>query len=151
MPEKLHVSWEDYGDDVDALVKIISKIKNPHLVTLYRGGLPLGTHLSNILDLPLSIVDFQSYDGDSKEPVLIKNAGISVDQTLVIVDDIYDVGTTMNRTKSMLWKMFPHIKLVGWTLYVNSYNSHLHEKYDQKCNSLHDSKGLWVEFPWEVV
>ena len=149
--DKLHVSWEDYNNDVILLKKEIEKIENPHLVTLYRGGLPLGTHLSNVMNLPLSIVDFQSYDGHSSEPELIKNAGICVTDTLVLVDDIFDKGLTIAKTVDKLYDIFPNIKIKVFTLYQNNHMSHLHKNYDFKVESLNNSHGLWVSFPWETL
>ena len=151
MPEKLYVTWDDFNDDIYLLKEEIRQIEKPHLVTLYRGGLPMGTHLSNILDLPLSLVDFQSYDGHSKEPTLIKNDGISADQTLVLVDDIFDKGLTLAKTVDMLYKQFPHIRIRVFTLYTNNHMQHLHDNYDFTVTSVRLSQGKWVVFPWESI
>ncbi len=150
--EKLYYTNEDYQIDTNVFKDIIKNIENPHLVSLYRGSLPLGVKLSNALDLPLSIVDFQTRDGDTnkpKEPKLIKNASIQVNQTLVVLDDILDLGVTMRQARKMLEDDFPYNKIEGLTLFVNDFNQHLHQ--DLKwVKSLNESKGRWVVFEdWE--
>jgi len=150
-----HISWEDYNQDIYNLKQQIETQSNPHLVTLYRGGLPMGTHLSNILDIPLSIIDFQSYHGqerpEDQEANLMKNAGISADQTLVLVDDIFDKGLTIAKSVHLLQELYPNNKIKIYTLYANNHMSHLHQNYDFKVTSLHQSSGRWISFPWETV
>ena len=137
-----------YEEDIKRIVDLL-KNEKVHLVALYRGSLPLGVRLSNELNAPLSIVDYQTRDGDSKKPVLIKNAGISSIDTLYIVDDIYDTGLTMNKTKEFLEQEFPNNKVKCLVLYKNLKNSHLHKNYPD-VYSLRESNNEWIVFEdWE--
>ena len=149
--ETLEYTWEEYTNDIKIISEMISKIPNPHLLCLYRGSLPMGTHLSNKLSLPLSIVDFQTRDGDTNitEPKLIKNAGICATDTLVIIDDIFDKGLTIAKTREFLYKKFPHIRLKQITLFRNSHMIHLHDNYNFDVKFINESRGQWIEFPWE--
>jgi len=149
--DKLIYTWEDYTADMKIIQKKIEGIESPHLVSLYRGSLPMGVHLSNVMNLPLSIVDLQTRDGDGSGPKLIKNAGINATCTLVILDDIYDKGLTMNKTREMFHQERQYAKIVGITLHSNSEMAHLHKNYDDWVHSLNDSKGKWVSYPWEVL
>ena len=155
MPEKLYYTWIDFDHDVARLVNIIEKIDNVHLITLYRGGLPLGTTLSNILGLPLSIIDLQTRDSitkaTDKEPKLIKNAGITSNQHLILVDDIFDIGLTMAKSVDFLHAEFPNNKLRTFTLHTNTHNSDLHDHYKFDNSGLQSSLGQWVVYPWEVL
>ena len=44
--------YDEYYYDVATLAQRYKKITWPHIVSVYRGSLPLGVHLSNILKLP---------------------------------------------------------------------------------------------------
>ncbi len=135
-------SHSDYQRDTQEIVKIL-KNRDVHLVSLYRGSLPLGVKLSNILKLPLSIIDFQSYDGNSNKPSLIKNAGIKQNQTIVILDDIYDTGNTLEKTRSYFLKYYPN-KIEGVVL-MNNKNT------PSWITSLGQSNGNWIVFEdWEL-
>lgn len=100
---------EQYQKDIKTISEVIDKFKNPHLVCLYRGSLGLGAHLSNIHNIKLSIIDFQSYDGSSKEPILIKNAGIQDDENIIVIDDIGDTYNTLQKCYDLLNKITPNI------------------------------------------
>ena len=52
--------YDQYYNDVAILKERYDKIPDPHIVSIYRGSLPLGVHLSNVLNCPLSIVKYQS-------------------------------------------------------------------------------------------
>jgi len=152
--KKLYIDWDDYQKDIKTLSSIIRTLHEPHLVALYRGSLGMGSHLSNTLNLPLSIIDYQTRDsltGDlkldkTKKPTLIKNAGVVSNQTLVLIDDIYDTGITMNQTREYLWTLYPETKVRGFCLYNNNKISK-----PNWVRNLHDSEGQWVVFPWETV
>ncbi len=56
------------SDCIDLITQNLEHGKQPHIVSLYRGSLPLGVQLSNQLQAPLSIIDYQTRDGKSKKP-----------------------------------------------------------------------------------
>ena len=155
MSEKLKYTWKDFENDTITLIRNIirntdKKInKKIHIVTLYRGGLPFGVSLSNKLNAPLSIIDFQSYDGNTKTPIFIKNAGISVDEHIFLVDDIFDKGLTIAKAKEFIHKEYPYTKITCVVLHINDANKHLHNHYDFDVISANTTGGKWVEYPWE--
>lgn len=152
MVEKYYYTHEMYEEDISKIKDIIgdkTKYASVHLVSLYRGSLPMGVRLSNELDLPLSIIDYQTRDGESKEPVLIKNAGILRSDVLYVLDDIYDLGLTMNKAREYLMELFPFNRIEGITLVRNKANEHLH-KDCAWVQSLRTTNGEWVVFEdWE--
>lgn len=118
--------------------------QKPHIVSLYRGSLPLGVKLSHHLNAPLSIIDYQSYDGDSKKPILMKNAGIDSSELLVIIDDICDRSHTLKLTEEYVRAWFPKNDILIYTI-VGSKKHPVHYNYSIEHN------GSWVLFPWEQI
>ena len=89
--EELIYTWDDYKEDVNSILKCI---KNSFwdIKAIYgipRGGLVLGTTLSNILDVPL----FFNLD-DAIQYLINKGENIPREKIL-IVDDIADTGNTL--------------------------------------------------------
>ena len=107
------------------LVERYKRIPNPHVVSIYRGSLPMGVHLSNALGCPMSIVKYQSRDGEDNKAEWILN--LIHDEKLrptarffphlIVVDDIYDTGYTMDRViefvKLYRWIVFPWERVKG--------------------------------------
>ena len=100
MAEFYNYMYDQYYNDVVTLKERYDKIPDPHVVAIYRGSLPLGVHLSNILKCPLSIVKYQSRDGEDRQAEWLLN--LTGDKTLhpkffphlIVIDDIYDTGET---------------------------------------------------------
>ena len=85
---KLTYSWTQYKKDIHY---IADNIEFKHVVGIYRGSLPIATHLSNLKDAELSNIGFQSRDGTDKEPKwLLNKIGNKVAPKLLI-DDIDNI------------------------------------------------------------
>ncbi len=136
---KVYYTWKDFEEDVGNIKAVIEENKITHIVTLYRGGLTLGVKLSNVCKLPLSIVDYQSYDGKSKEPIVIKDAGIKKEDTILIVDDIIDTGNSIKNTQ----EVFKENNVIICSIYGNN------KVHDKKWLYCKEHKNEWVIFPWE--
>lgn len=152
MPEKLIYTWEDYNIAVNHIVHHLEQYSTEgyddiHLVSIYRGSLPLGVHLSNILGAPLSIVKFQTRDNSDKEVKWILNDNISVHQKIIVLDDIFDTGFTMNKVREFIYQELPNARVHGVCLHQNG---HIKQATPEWVTSFGDSLGQWVEFPWEV-
>ena len=142
-PEKHHYTFADYDYD---LIKITWKYKsqnNLHIVAPYRGGLPLGVALSNRLDAPLSILDYQRYDGETEEVSFMKNAGIEVTHKIILVDDLVDEGITIDKCYEFLSKEYPHNDIEVLTIFGRP-------GYRKKYNYMREHPKKWIHFdPWE--
>ena len=55
----------------------------------------MAAHVSNVYDVPMSIVGMQTRDSDDKEPYWIHNLIDRKTKRVLVVDDIYDTGNTM--------------------------------------------------------
>ena len=129
---------------IDIINKEKSGIQEVHIVSLYRGSLPFGVKLSNHLNAPLSIIDYQSYDGYSKEPNFIKNAGITPDDLIFIVEDIVDRGLTMKLTEEYIRKLYPYNKIVIYSVV----GSKKHPNYYYYTYEHNDD---WIVFATEII
>ena len=88
---KTYYEWSDYAKDMRAT----DWIKCDHVIGIYRGSLGMAAHVSNLRDVPMSIVGFQTRDGEDKSPYWMHNAlpEVSISKqdesmTILIVDDI---------------------------------------------------------------
>jgi|APSaa5957512535_1039671.scaffolds.fasta_scaffold02413_14 hypoxanthine phosphoribosyltransferase len=111
-----------------------------HIVALYRGSLPIATHLSNLTGNPLSIVRMQRYDGESEFDIMY-DAGLADSKRVLLIDDILDSGITMNTTQSALSVLFPKLKIQSVCL--------VGHKNDDNVTCLREHDGNWVDFWWE--
>lgn len=147
---KNNISWDKFDECIGLLIYDLKSSydinsNNTHIVTLYRGGLPLGVSLSNKLKVPLSILDYQRLDGvdkESQEVSFIKNANIKEDCTILLVDDIADEGITIRKSIEFLNEHFPKNKIIVYTLIGN-------KKHNKDWKYSIENNGNWQVFPWE--
>jgi len=141
---KLYFEPIDFEKAVEDLETKIQLHTNVHLVTLYRGGLPLGVRMSNQLNLPLSILDYQRLDGDSKEVAMMKDAGIKTTDVIYLVDDIADEGITITEAIKFLQSEYPETEIVTYTIFGNS------DKHPREWQYTFKHGAEWICFgPWE--
>ena len=148
MIESYNYYYDEYYNDVATLKKRFDKIPNPHIVSIYRGSLPIGTHLSNVLNCPLSIVKYQSRDGkDHKAEWLLNLTGDKklhpkFFPELIVVDDIYDTGETFRAVLNLPeFQDNPNYRAVA--LFGNP--------NDDGVIYLNEQVYRWIVFPWERV
>lgn len=98
--------------------------------------MPLGTHISNILNCELGIIDFQRYDGKSKRPRVIKDIG---NTNVEIIDDLYDRGVTMDTCKELFPKAGQIVIFKHKTSPFNNDLFYLREN------------DKWVDFWWDHI
>lgn len=160
---KLHYEWSDYQEDI----KSIDWLKFHHVIGIYRGSLPIATHISNTKNVPMSIIGFQTRDNNDKKPYWIHNAILDKDftqeeKTILIVDDIYDTGNTINKVKEFIESSSPTDSntilggnsLQEWNKYPPRiltyclFGKDAPEGTDLVYTNVHE-EGDWVVFPWE--
>ena len=115
---KYNYCYDNYELDVEGIVNTYKKIPNPHIVGVYRGSLPVATHLSNLLECPMSIIKFQHMDGNDKKAEwllnLTEDVSIRPEGTkqffprLIVIDDIYDEKS--NEIQELKTKLFVFMK-----------------------------------------
>lgn len=139
------------NDCIDLINQNLTGVQKPHIISLYRGSLPIGVQLSNYLNIPLSIIDYQMYDGDTKEPKLIKNAGITADDLIILIDEICDRGITLKLTEKYIREMFPYNKILIYTIVGSKeHPKHYHYSIEHEVNQFTKEKA-WIIFPWETI
>jgi hypoxanthine phosphoribosyltransferase len=139
---KIFYEWSDYEVDI----RQVKNFEFDHVVGIYRGSLPMAVHISNVFDVPMSIIGLQTRDGDDKEPYMIK----AIDhihqgfpgKKILIVDDIYDTGLTM---KKVIRYLTPYSidRIQGFCLFGKDNN------FNVSYANEHD--GSWIVFPWETL
>ena len=146
MTDLYHYYYDQYTKDIRQLVEHLDKLPRPHIVGVYRGSLPIATHLSNVLKCPMSIIRYQSRDGiDEKPEWVINNMGFTATwktpgETTIVVDDIYDSGRTMRAIQQM-----DEFKYHPTVIYQCLFGS----KNDDGVGYLNERISRWIVFPWE--
>ncbi len=147
---KYNYYYDEYYNDMATIYDRYANRVNPHVVGVYRGSLPIATHLSNVLECPMSIIKFQSYDGNDKKAEWLLN--LTEDKSirdkpqffpyLIVIDDIYDTGTTFRAIKELPeFQNNPDYSLTA--LFGN--------ENPDKVFYLNEQLYRWIVFPWERV
>ena len=149
--DKIYYSYNDYMEDIEKIGNYIKANNIEQIISIYRGSLPMGVLLSNIHNLPLQIIDFQSRDGDTKKPSWIKyehnKKGIYPFKNGLIVDDVLDSSLTMRTIKA--WLEAPAL---GSNIHQPEYHYiTLFGKWnDINVGYIREHKEEWIVFePWE--
>lgn len=135
---------EEYHHDMKRIIEDIQEtVKNPYVVGIFRGSLGMASHISNVLNCGMGIINYQTRDGETKTPEWLLNTS-TPEHTLVIVDDIYDTGKTLND----ITKIVP-----SGTKYYTLFNNVEAEKVesDIRVISMRESHGEWISFFWETI
>ena len=140
--EKYIYSFEEYNADIKSLQLELSNIENLHLVSVYRGSIPIVVHLSNLLNCEMSIVKFQNQNGVAVAPVFLTN-NIKDKDSLVVIEDIYDSGRTI--------KLVQQLINFDYKNHSVSYYSLFGRMNDVGVKYLNESNGKWIVFPWESI
>jgi len=133
---KTYYDWIDYRYDIQQ----VKNFEFDHVVGIYRGSLPMAVHISNVFDVPMSIVGFQTRDGKDTEPYMIK--ADEAPTQILVVDDIYDSGYTMKSVIQFL-SHYSTDRIQGFCLFGKE------NKLNVSYANEHD--GSWIVFPWETL
>jgi len=149
---KYNYYYDQYYKDITDIVERHEATPNLHVVGVYRGSLPIATHLSNALECPMSIIKFQSRDGSDDKAEWMLN--LTDDEslrpekckqffpTLLVVDDVYDTGKTFRAIKELPeFKQNPDYHCIA--LFGNENNDGV--------NYIHEQLYRWIVYPWERV
>jgi len=151
MSEKIYMSWDQFDSDINEFIKIINKKgfdKNSVILALKRGGFPTACALSNKLKKPMSTVTYQTRDGDDLEPRFLEPELINKDVKIILPDDIYDSGLTVENTVAALIEKFSveRVNILGLFHYGSSKMSQT-SLITYEC--MRSNNGKWVHFSWE--
>lgn len=152
--EKKYLTWKQFDKDINAFIDYLNyagvKIKSSNTVILglKRGGLPSAVALSNRLDLPISLLSFQTRDGNDNEPKFLEPEMINSNTNVIIIDDIYDTGLTVECIVSKLIDDFGVSvdNIIGLFHY---YTDNIKKTKLGNIKCIRENYGCWCEFPWE--
>ena len=137
--DKIYYDWIDYQHDM----KEVTRLEFDHVVGIYRGSVGMASHVSNVFEVPMSIVGLQSRDGTDKMPYPIYNILSEDTKRILIVDDIYDTGFTMNKVIKLVKYWQPECEVFGFCLFGKS--------NDNDITFAQEHDGSWIVFPWETL
>ncbi len=152
MSEKKYLTWEKFDSDITDFIDYLRGIYIPNnntvILGLKRGGLPTAVALSNKLDIPISMVSFQTRDANDTIPKFLEPEMFNETTCVIIPDDIYDSGLTIESIVNQLEVQFGI--LPGNIIGLFHYNSDNIEKTSLKhYKSMENNQNSWVCFPWE--
>jgi len=135
----MKITWKDFDEAAHEIAWRFQHSNLIKIVGLQRGGLPLAVKLSNLLDVPMEVLDYQTRDGSS-------DLGLVDDQILkmgnlehvLFVDDICDSGKTISDIKAL----YSNARFVT----LCERNTGLTEFSPIRIEEMDDG---WIEFPWE--
>lgn len=123
MIEQLRLTWDDYGQAVDALAPFLPPpIDGLVIFGMPRGGLTLAVGLSHASGIPMSMIPVQG---------------------MILVDDICDTGATLDLHN----KHFKPTRTLAWVLRTRRDRST--EGLCIASTVLPVDDDRWVVFPWE--
>lgn len=141
---KERLTTEEFTEMVDALVDTLPG-DYQGVVSINRGGLPLGVRLSHRLQVPHGVVSATLYDDDSMAPeeALDWHGSLlgDVGDHVLLVDDIVDTGTTMEAADAMLAEEGRTVETAA--LHVKPGRSFNPNYYVAETPN-------WVVYPWEI-
>jgi len=145
------MTWDEFDDDIADFTEYLKKLKfdkDSVILGLKRGGLPSAVALSNKLSIPISIVSFQTRDGDDTEPKFLEPEMIKNAEKIIIIDDIYDTGLTIEKIVNELDTQFDKsIENIAGLFHYGSLK--LQESKLKYYRCIDTNGGFWVVFPWE--
>lgn len=158
--EKIYITNQQVDEFAQYVQNEFNKIKpETKLLAFYRGGLPLGVKMSNILDKELNVIFMQTRDNKSKYDELIyPNLHISKNKIteLVVIEDIVDSGKTIDKfmeTINSLKQSSDIYKVTVFAMVVNKETKIALEKKHPKLEisgvEFDSLDNKWIVFPWE--
>lgn len=138
----MNYSYYDFEQDTS---HIISEIKKGHykydrVVSVMRGGLPLGVCISHALNIPLDTLKWSTRDFPECD---LFNLTMRSDERILLVDDICDSGKTLKTIKENFANSFIHTAV----LVYNGDQEFVPEYYGYKISRKENPK--FIDFWWE--
>jgi xanthine phosphoribosyltransferase len=139
MKKKLNISWNDFEYGAQVIANFYYLADKKVIVGLSRGGLPLAVKLSNVMEIPMIPLVWQTRDGKTKDVDTLKNIGSNYNMSEVLfVDDICDSGLTIKQIKEILPE-------ATFTTLINK----LPQSDLVEFSPMIETSDIWITFPWE--
>jgi len=150
----LRISWDDYHRSIESLARKVadSNWEFDQVLCLARGGLRPGDVFSRLFKVPLAILSVSSYReaGGTERGDLFIGASISSSTKalagrLLLIDDLVDSGTTLQKVKEWLHDKHPEVRELRSA--VIWYKANASEQPDYYAHHVVDNP--WIHQPFE--
>ena len=151
MADKIYMDWKMFDGDIEDFMGYLTTHKfkeDAVIIALKRGGFATSAALSNKMNIPVSVVSFQTRDNGDTEPKFLEPELINSATKVIIPDDIYDTGVTVETLIKSL--------INDYGIKIENIAGLFHYKTDAILNSamvnyrsIRDNEGSWVVMPWE--
>lgn len=135
--KKLFLTWAQFDAAAKQIAEHYKDAGLTRIVGISRGGLPLAVKLSNLLNIPMTPLVWQTRDGDIKDGCGLLDLRGETD-TILFVDDICDTGETIKQIK----KITPGTRWCTWITKEQGLTEY-------QVTSLRPDDERWIVFPWE--
>ena len=135
---KIYLEYDDILSMCHNLEHDVSKMHPDLIVGITRGGLLPALHLSHALNIPMTVIQWQTRDSNINEvkPSIVE--ALKEKKTVVFVDDINDTGKTFKGIKNS-YQGGKYVSLVERTSTI----------FKTDAKSLRFDDARWIVFPWE--
>jgi|TARA_B110000467_G_scaffold160085_1_gene178800 hypothetical protein len=138
--------YDEYYNDVSDMAERYSKVKNPHIVGVYRNSLPIAVHLSSVMKCPLSIIKVEddrarwliNYTNDMD----LRPEDCPLFPRLIVVDINYGTGNTFKAIKK-LPEFIQNPDYTFFSIYGNKNDDDVYFNYEQLFKE--------IVLPWNLV
>lgn len=151
--ELYEVSWSHYEVNILALaLKLIHSDFIPdYIIAIARGGVPVGSGLSEALQRPLGMIVVSSYLFGKKTPGQIYKADDlsmlteELSGNVLVVDELVETGTTLKMMLEDLKNRFPKIETIKGAVIFEKPTTKIKPEY--RVETIDSNK--WIVFPNE--
>lgn len=162
--KKYYYDNNEFDFDLKLIADTFKNKNIEGIIAPYRGGLPIGTKLSHLLNISLGVIQFQRLDGEAKNPIFRLAIEPFDKQNLtpfcfmkkiLLVDDICDTGKTIEKIYKFLKILNPSAEIEIVTLFGDEKGSeflkeNIKDFNPDNFNYVNDIIHDWIVFPWET-
>ena len=152
--KKLFLKWKQIEIQCS---KLSSQIENCNtrydtIVSIGRGGMIPSRLIAEKLNIMnIDIFNCRSYIDIANQGKMISghfNYDVLNNKKVLIVDDVYTTGNTLNFVCEEIYRNVDDIFISTATMYLNSHEK-LRNKFPNFWSEEYDAKREWLVFPWE--
>ena len=153
-PSILNISWQQINNLIDKFIKKARSwghdYNNYDIIAIGRGGLipaqllAYGLNVPRVHSLGLSYYEKDVIGGKRKMPVFYQGITTTLNNNVLIIDDITDTGSTVDHAIDYLKLITGRTNFITYSLFTKSHVAFKVNYYGQKVDD-----DTWVRFPWD--
>tara|TARA_R110000823_G_C15699761_1_gene476343 strand:+ start:156 stop:629 length:474 start_codon:yes stop_codon:yes gene_type:complete len=147
-PKTIEYTYDDFNEGITSIVNNINAVGTQYnkIVGLVRGGMPLATRLSYILEIPLVPLTWSTRDFEDKEINETIPDDLNAGQKILLVDDLLDTGETVRQVLETFGD-YPKENISIACLYLNTDQETMPDFFHKTISRSEDER--WIDFWWE--